>query len=588
MATLVRFRTRDGRFLSGSAAFDVLRLRPGLPTAAETFAFGTGTNPPPFVDGGTLELVPSVSASSLYRWTMVSHYEGVGSDGMPRVGFGGPGVNSEVFVANYGLGAPGTFLNEFGARVSGVEVSFRVPGRNNDWFFSADADDVVRAVGTAPFQDDTAFVFEFGPFCAAVAGHVRDATSLQPITGARVVTDGGFADTTDTTGRFDLADADGATCVPEGLHVLTVTEDLHRSEMQTIIAPSKGTVETEIRLACREIQGKVVDEVGLESSPYSVGLIGPVPSGTQVSFLPDPSTGDFLFRCVRQGTYTLTYPGADDLNVTVEDAGAYGLKLIVKNSLVTGHVSNAATQVRLAGASVRVLGTQAPAPVTTEGPPNLGRYTIKQVNGSLTLRAEMSGFTPNEVKVEVPSNGQVTKDIELSPVPVVPDSSAVFNTGVDESRMILPGATDDPHWQVFDAAGVTLLGRAVVVTQQHPLGRYFTTSDSAWIWLNAAGSGQVNQDFRFRLEFGLASVETTTRIVGDWGCDNLGSIKLNDRPPSGTGIVDLPLFTENNFNIPNHFMIIAPFQVGRNTLDVIVRDLGNPGGLNVSKLVLTL
>ena len=126
------------------------------------------------------------------------------------------------------------------------------------------------------------------------------------------------------------------------------------------------------------------------------------------------------------------------------------------------------------------------------------------------------------------------------------------------------------------------------MTDQHPFGLYFTTNDSAWIWWNAAGSGPVNQGFRFRLEFGLANVGPTTRIIGDWGCDNLGFIRLNDRPPAGTGTTELPLFTEDNFTTKKHFMILDPFQVGRNTLDVIVTDTGNPGGLNVSSLVLTL
>jgi Carboxypeptidase regulatory-like domain len=586
MNGLVRFRTRDGRYVSGGPIFDLLKVRPGPPTAAETFAFGAGTSQPPMTDGGILELVVPGSAGP-FRWTMVAHSEASPGE-TNRVCFGGTSVNSEVFVANYGLGS-GLFLNEFGARVSGGEVSFLVRGCTNDWFFRVDADNIVRALGTAPFQSDTAFIFELGPFCAAVTGIVRDATSLQPITGARVVTDGGFAGTTAATGRFDLVDAAGATCVPEGAHLLTVTEERHQSETPVIIVPSGGTLATEIVLACREIRGKVVDEAGLGSSPYSVGLIGPTPNDPQASFQPDPITGDFLFRCVRQGTYTLTYPGADDLSVTVKDQSVDGLVLTVKRASVTGYVLNATTRQRLEGASVRVLGTQPlPAPVTTQAAPDLGRYTITGVRpGPQTLRAEMSNFTPNEVSVNVPTNGQVTQDIELTPVSPGSGSSAVFNTGVDNNRMTLPGGTPDPHWQVFDAAGV-LLGPAVVVTEQHPFGLYFTTNDSMWIWLNADGSGPVDQGFRFHLEFALASVEPTTRITGDWGCDNLGVISLNNRPPAGTGITNLPVFTEGNFTSSKHFMIVAPFQVGLNTLDVTVTDRGNPGGLNVSKLLLTL
>jgi hypothetical protein len=45
--------------------------------------------------------------------------------------------------------------------------------------------------------------------------------------------------------------------------------------------------------------------------------------------------------------------------------------------------------------------------------------------------------------------------------------------------------------------------------------------------------------------------------------------------------------TEANFNTMKFFTIVGPFQVGLNQLEVVVTDAGNPGGLNVSRLVLT-
>src|SRR4051794_483790 len=265
MNGLVRFRTRDGLYLSGSAGFDVLRVRPGPPAAAETFTFGAGTTQPPITNGGTLEVVVLGPAGpSQYRWTMVSHFVPGGGGG---VDFGGPGVNSEVFVANYGPGAPGTFLNEFGATVSAGEVSISVTGRSAVWFLQVDPDSVVRAVGTAPFLNNTAFIFELGPFCAVVTGHVRDATSMLPIAGARVVTDGGFASTTDATGRFELADAAGATCVPEGAHVLTATEERHRTGNRVITVPGAGTFDTVIELQCTVVEGVVVESINGADQP---------------------------------------------------------------------------------------------------------------------------------------------------------------------------------------------------------------------------------------------------------------------------------------------------------------------------------
>jgi hypothetical protein len=208
--------------------------------------------------------------------------------------------------------------------------------------------------------------------------------------------------------------------------------------------------------------------------------------------------------------------------------------------------------------------------------------------------AEKSGFSPKQVEVVVPKAGSVTQDIELTPVSI-PESSAVFPTGVNQNRVKLSGGAADPHWQVVAGPGITSPRAAVVVNEQNPLGKYFqSSSDSAWIWVNADGSGPINQGFTFRLEFALASVSATTRISGLWGCDNYGSITLNGKAPAGAGTGEFSLtgLSESNFGKPHNFMIIdgstGLFQMGLNTLDVVVTDTGNPGGLHVTKLVLTL
>jgi hypothetical protein len=589
MADLVRFRTRDGRFLSGGGFFDVLRVRQGPPGPLETFTLGAATSQPPITDGGVLEVVaPGGTGSLAFLWTMVSHVDVVVGSGTVGSSFGGPGVNSEVFIANYGKGSPGLFLDVFGARVNGTEVSFQVAGRTSTWYFRVDPDDIVRAVGTTPFLDDTAFIFELGPFCAAVRGTVLDATKQTPVAGATVVADGGFSATTGADGKFQLADPSGNSCVPEGPLRLTVTEPSHRTAEQIITVPSKGAIDTTILIACRRITGRVVDDAGLGPNPSSVTLFGPAAGDPPQVFTPDPATGGFLFRCVRQGHYTLTYPGADNVELDVADPDPAQQILTVKHTTITGHISNAATKEMLAGASVRILATDAPAPVVSQGDPDRGRYTITGArSGAGKLLAELAGFVPGQADVAVPTNGSVTKDIELVPVVVPSGQSAVFNTGVADNGSVLPVGTADPHWRVLDAAG-TALGPAVVVNDQHPFGRYFTTNDSMWVWSNAAGSGPVDQGIRFRLQFVLAAVSANTRITGDWGCDNLGFIRLNGLAPDGLDVLDLPQFTELNFDQKSHFTIVDPFQVGVNTLDFVITDRGNPGGLNVSNLRLTL
>jgi hypothetical protein len=186
-------------------------------------------------------------------------------------------------------------------------------------------------------------------------------------------------------------------------------------------------------------------------------------------------------RCVRQGTYTLSYPGADDVTVSVGDEGVSGVHLVVPTSSVTGYVSNAASGDRLAEATVHVLGTRLPVAVS-QGLPDLGRYLISGVrSGDQQRLAKKPGFSPN----------------------------------------------------------------------------------------------------------GLAAFGASTRISGGWGCDSFGFIRLNNRTPVGTGITTLAGVTEANFNTMRFFTIVGPFHVGLNQLEVVVTDAGNPGGLNVSRLVLT-
>ncbi|MFI6324323.1 carboxypeptidase regulatory-like domain-containing protein [Nonomuraea sp. NPDC050556] len=594
MNGLVRFRTRDGRYLSGGSATAVgggLRAVQGIPSTSQTFAFSAGTGQPALTDGGPIAVAVCGSdwAPTLNRWTIISHPERI-PPSIQRIAFGGP--NTDVWVENWAPYPPPTWHPRYQAlftvRVSGGEISILVSDRQ-EWFFRVADDGFLVADGLAPFQADTAFTVEFGPFeCAAVTGHVLDATSQQPLAGAAVVIDGGFTGTSDSSGCFSLVNAAGSTCVAAGARVLTATEERHRTKHETIAVPSTGIATRQILLECREIRGIVTDEAGIGQSDFSVTLIGPGANDPPESYPPDPNTGEFIFRCVRQGTYILSYPGAKDESRQVGEDGVSDVHLRVATSSVTGYVSNTNTGDRLAGASVRVVGPPpVPPPAVTQSSPDLGRYLISGVpSGNQRLRAERSGFSPAEVIAAVPVAGTANQDIQLTPVSA-PATSAVFNTGVDQNRAILPGGAADPHWQVVGGPGITSPRAAVVVTNPHPSGQYYTPTDSAWIWVTADGSGPINQSFTFRLEFDLTSVSTMTRISGGWGCDNFGSIKLNNLTPAGTGITSVAGEALGNFNMMSFFTITSPFKVGRNTLEVVVTDVGNPGGLNVSKLLLT-
>jgi len=79
----------------------------------------------------------------------------------------------------------------------------------------------------------------------------------------------------------------------------------------------------------------------------------------------------------------------------------------------------------------------------------------------------------------------------------------------------------------------------------------------------------------------------TTRLSGGWGCDNHGLIQLNGSTPLGTGALSLTGGVLSNFGVVHFFDLAGSFRPGVNTLDFLVTDDGNPGGLNVTKLKLT-
>jgi len=175
----------------------------------------------------------------------------------------------------------------------------------------------------------------------------------------------------------------------------------------------------------------------------------------------------------------------------------------------------------------------------------------------------------------------------LSAAGAVHASVPVFNTGVTSTGSLLPLGAVDPNWTIVSGPGVTSPAPAYVLTsQRNPLGTYYTTTDSQWIWANANGVAGTNSPYTFQLQFDLTNFDPNTFVVsGAWGVDNLGSIELNGAPAIGSGA--LTLTNSSNFTSPNLFTITGGFHSGINTLDIQVTDLGYVGGLDVTALVAT-
>ena len=597
MAGLLRLRMRDGRWLSGGSngvPGGGVHAVSGDPTHLETFAV-VGPAALPLTDGGPVALAVCDQNFQPTPQLMVidAHFE---PDHGTHVGawvFGGPGTG--VWSGNWGPVPPTDqdtyFLNLFWAALDAQgELSIQV---RSIWYFRVDDNGVVNADGTVPFDDRTAFRVVLGPFnCASVSGQVIDATTMQPLPGAQLTTTAGFSATADAGGGFSLASAGpgASTCVPAGPLVITTTEPRHVSATTSLTVPGSGAITEQIALTCRLIKGVVTDEAGNPQSTYAVVLTAA--DGSSQTAPPHPNTGEFIFVCVLQGHYTLSYPGAASLAVDVPDAGLSGLHLVVASAQLKGYVTDAVTGQALVGASVQAI----PGPATTTiGPPDPGFYLLSGLPSGLrtVTAADLPGYTALTANIPLSPGQTATHDFPLQPITTA--VQGLFNTGVDPNGMILGRGSPDPHWQIIAGPGIGGPQAPFVVEDQSPFGLYFQATDSAWIWVRADGTGAVGAPYTFQLQFTLSAPSASTRLSGGWGCDNHGLIRLNGLPPTGTssGILSLPGGAISNFQNVHFFTLAAanstgaPFRAGMNTLDILVTDDGNPGGLNVTKLKLT-
>lgn len=161
---------------------------------------------------------------------------------------------------------------------------------------------------------------------------------------------------------------------------------------------------------------------------------------------------------------------------------------------------------------------------------------------------------------------------------------SVYNTGVTDTGAKLAVGSNDTHWILVPSDDM-VPPPPVVVTDQHPLGQYFTSADSMWIWANAGGTAAVGTPYTYRLDFDLTGFNpATATISGAWGVDNIGKITLNGAAPVGTGTFALNTVSTANFNTAYSFSITGGFTAGVNSLEVEVTDAGNPAAFNVSGL----
>jgi hypothetical protein len=153
--------------------------------------------------------------------------------------------------------------------------------------------------------------------------------------------------------------------------------------------------------------------------------------------------------------------------------------------------------------------------------------------------------------------------------------TTLFNTGVDDSSVALPGGSVDPHWNVVAPPG----GADVVNSVLRPPNGIPTTwlpntAASAWIWENADGL-PVNVTRMFETKFDMTGFDLSTAVIdGRWASDNAGlnifinGVDIVPPNPTSPGFGSWTAFSVGNANLVQ----------GINTLRFEVKDVGSIAG----------
>ncbi|HOC69366.1 MAG TPA: choice-of-anchor Q domain-containing protein [Candidatus Hydrogenedentes bacterium] len=208
-------------------------------------------------------------------------------------------------------------------------------------------------------------------------------------------------------------------------------------------------------------------------------------------------------------------------------------------------------------------------PVEGEGEPPVEGEGETPVEGEGEAPVEGEGEIPVEGEGEPPTEGEG----ELVPI------TTLFNTGVDNSGMILADNTTDPHYRLKLSADPTWVGPATYASGDVPAAWNLIGTDSRWIAARYPSTAVEAGYYHYQTTFDLTGMQPATAIIsGRFSADNyLSSVQLNGTVvPQVTGGFN----TWYDFALPQG----SAFVEGVNTLVFIVRNLPDDIGANYSGL----
>ena len=176
--------------------------------------------------------------------------------------------------------------------------------------------------------------------------------------------------------------------------------------------------------------------------------------------------------------------------------------------------------------------------------------------------------------------GEVTSDPVQ--VRVVEPFPGLYDTGVDENRLLIEDYLDDPHYVLVVNPNDAQLSTPIVQNSSaFPIveGPWIANSTSSkWIGPLGDTTSAATGDYVYRLELDLTGYDPATAwIAGRWATDNEGVILLNGAETE---------FTSPGFNVFSNFEITSGFVSGINNLEFRVNNAGaGYTGLRVENLV---
>jgi hypothetical protein len=205
--------------------------------------------------------------------------------------------------------------------------------------------------------------------------------------------------------------------------------------------------------------------------------------------------------------------------------------------------------------------------------------------GKTSALLDLGAVTPDQsgVYTAVISNNAGSRTSQAAIVTIYEKVMGAFNTGMAEDRTLLSDGVADPHYVLAVNPNDPASNVALVVNEADRPGSWVENTDtSRWIGPVAAPAADplpAGGFYTYRLTLDLTGYDPSNAFVsGSWAADNgMHGIYLNDNP---TG------FVGGGFTSWTPFAITKGFKAGRNTLDFILYNIGdpNPTGLQIQDL----